>query len=115
MSIEQVNTNYIGWSGAEAVMNFMASNPDRFIPVNLWISLPISKLEASLPSDPKRDFLAVLKIPLTTFVKSGISKSIDPNRSFVFAYTTADSVKNLVESIKVELSRRLLELTRSEK
>ena len=111
LSIERVNTTHIGWSNTEDIVNFMVRNPDTFTYTKLGLAQPISKLEAAIPSDPTRDFLAVFTIPLTEFVpKSDIPKSVDPNRSFVFAYTPTKSVLNLIESIRVELSRRLLEL-----
>jgi hypothetical protein len=111
LSIDQVNTSYIGWSNADDIMNWMARNSERFTRGKLAISLAISKLEAHLPSDPKRDSLVVIKIPRSELAsKSEIPKHIDTNASFVFAYTTTNSIIDLIESIRIELTRRLLKL-----
>jgi hypothetical protein len=112
LSLEKVNTSYLGWISAEDIMNFMMRNPDRFTLMRLAFAQPISKIEAALPSDAKRDYLATITMPLTEFIpKSKIPKSVDPDRASAFAYATNSSILSLIESIRVELSRRLLELT----
>ena len=84
-------------------MNFMMRNPDRFTLMRLSVAQPISKIEAALPSDAKRDYLATITMPLTEFIpKSKIPKSVDPDRASAFAYATNSSILSLIESIRVD-------------
>jgi hypothetical protein len=113
LSPDQVNPRYIGWRTGQDVIDFMLRNQDKFTLTKYAFPHPISKIESFLPSGPRQDGYVVMRIPLTEIVpKLRIPKSVDKDRSFMFAYAASSSIRDLLESIRVELSKRLLDQVR---
>ena len=105
MSPQKLNLSYIGWGGDIGnVWKYVSENGDIFVSRKIFVNFPVSVLEAKLPK-------AVPEALLTTSHKA---KDLWPDRYDsdldVYVYTRGDAYKEVYSRIRVELTRRLLQL-----
>ena len=103
-SIAQINMQYMGWG--EGITNILAfmRNSDEFHSMKVLISFPISKIENQLPENPRKQ-LMTMEISSDKFISDSILPEVP-----IFLYFDSSSLIGLLESIRTELTRKLLDL-----
>lgn len=101
----QINLQYWEWrENISNLFDYMRRNSKDFFPLKMFIEESVSQIESKLPVDPQKGILTV-----EMRQKDFIPKSETPDVS-VFVYARADSYIDVLESIRVELTKRLLDL-----
>jgi hypothetical protein len=101
----QINMQYVGWGeNVSNVFNYMRSNSKHFFPMKMMVPESVSQIEANRLVDPQKGIMT-----LTMQQKDIILDSKTPSVP-VFGYARADSFLNVLELIRVELTKRLLDL-----
>ncbi len=104
-SLSEINMQYIGWGGNTSVIwEYMWRDHENFFPRMLFISEPISKIESQPPVDPRK---ALLTMSLRR--RDVLPNPKHPDES-VIVYLRGDVYQQILESIRAELTLRLLEL-----
>lgn len=104
VSIDQINMQYGGWG--EGITNILAfmRNSDSFHSWKVLIPFSISKIENQQPENPRKQLM----------IMEMSSKQIIPDSSLpeqsMFLYFDSYSLVGLLESIRTELTRKLLAL-----
>lgn len=107
VSLVQINMQYWGWGrNASNVFDYMRKDSGTFIPLKRLVPEPVSKLETLGSGHPQKGILLI-----TMQQKDFIPESKAPHPDTpVYGYAKADSYMNVLESIRVELTKRLLDL-----
>lgn len=101
----QINMQYIGWGGnPSAVLDYMRRDTKNFFPYKLAIAYPVSKIESKSPKNAPKGILKT-----TMRLADFITESKNPEAP-VFVYARGDSYISILESIRAELTNRLLDL-----
>jgi hypothetical protein len=101
----QINMQYMGWEGsASNALEYLKTDTKNFTPTNLFMHQPVSMLEVKTPSDPSKSLLSIaMKV-----------KNFTPNSKYpdepVYVYASSHIYQNILEAIREELTRRLIEL-----
>jgi hypothetical protein len=105
LSLGQVNMSYFGWGGSVGnVLSYMKSHPDEFFPRKMFIPYALSYLEGEATRSESEKGLMNVTRRLGDF-DEGAS---DPNFP-VFVYLAGDTFKQMLEGVRQELTRRLLD------
>lgn len=103
-STSQINMQYLGWGeGTTNILDFMR-NSDQFHSWKVLIPFPISRIESQQPEDPRKQ-LMTMEFPSEQILPDSVSPETP-----IFLYFTSYSFIRLLESIRTELTRRLLDL-----
>ncbi len=106
ISASKINLQYLGWGGISSnIFDYMRSDKENFIPTKLPIPGSVSIIESNIPTiDPQKGILT----------KDARLKDLLPDTNTpdipMFIYLRADSYINVLESIRTELTKRLLDL-----
>jgi len=101
----QINLQYFGWGeNVSNVFDYMRRNSEHFFPWKMLVPESVSQIESKRPVDPQKGIMTI-----TMRQKDIVPKSKTPDAP-VFGYARADSYMNVLESIRVELTKRLLDL-----
>lgn len=104
-SFVQINMQYFGWNGnASNLFSYMEQDSEHFFPYKLLFSEPISSIEQKQDFDSQTTVMSWTQ-PITDFIK----EPSNPNAK-VFCYAHSSSYKNVYEAIRIELTKRLLNL-----
>lgn len=108
LSIKQVNMNFVGWGGSAAnVFAHMRLNPNDYKPYQMMVPFPVGHVEkeASQAMEPDKGLISY------TFKAKDVMDVPERLANFpVFAYFSAASYGEVLERIRGELVRRLLDL-----
>src|SRR3990172_23938 len=99
-----INLQYIGWGGsAPNALSHMKTDTENFVPQNLALTFPVSEIEDRADRF-SRNTLLHITVPYEGDMPEGRAR---PN---VNLYGSGDTMQRVVESIRSELSRRLIKL-----
>jgi len=105
ISASKINLQYFGWGGiASNIFDHMRSDKENFIPVKTFAPEPVSMIESKLPKDPQKN-IVTKEVSLKDF----IPETKTPNKP-MFLYVRAGAFISILESIRTELTKRLLDL-----
>jgi len=105
LSLDEINLQYLGWGGnVSNIFDYMRRDSEHFFPWKMLVLEPVSQIESKRPVDPQKGIMTI-----TIRLKDIVPKTKTPNAP-VFGYARADSYMNVFESIRVELTKRLLDL-----
>jgi hypothetical protein len=99
-----INLQYFGWGDdASSIFDFMRANPDDFRPFRIVLPEPLSKIveEAHKPHDTNKSVLSVT-IPSRQLLGDKV-----PDALLLF-YARSDAWSDVVESVRGELTKRLI-------
>ena len=103
--LAKINPQYFGWGeSASNMFSYMEEHPDEFFPRKMFATQPISVLEQNMPPDPQKYFLSWAQ-PMTDFIPDS---SIRDGK--VFCYARANAYESLIEAVRTELTKKLLNL-----
>jgi len=104
-SFVKINTNHPGWNANSSnIFNFMDENTEKFFPHKMFLSEPISSLEQKATYDTTSTFISWVQ-PITDI----IDKPSNPDAK-VYCYARADSFKKVLEAVRTELTKLLLNM-----
>ncbi|RKY18091.1 MAG: hypothetical protein DRP63_02625 [Planctomycetota bacterium] len=106
-SFVKINPQYVGWGGrASNIFSYMEEHPQEFFLRKMLVTEPISKLEQKREPScaPEKAFMCWTQ-PITDFIPDSSS-----SEARIFCYARADAYERVVEAIRVELTKRLLNL-----
>lgn len=105
ISASKINLQYFGWGGIVSnIFDHMRSDKENFIPMKTFAPEPVSMIESKLPKDPQKN-IVTKEVSLKDF----IPETKTPNKP-MFLYVRADAFISILESIRTELTKRLLDL-----
>jgi hypothetical protein len=109
ISLNEINLKYYGWGGnAATIFSEIRSNPSEFSPFRILFTQPVAELEAlSANGDAK-----TLLFFRSTIGELGL-KSEQPTTP-IFVYGPGSTFSTLMERLRAELTRRLIEAIRHE-
>lgn len=100
----QVNLNYVGWAQNPSLLfDYMARKPKEFYPQKMVIGEPVSEIEEKALDSPKKG-LWTFSMSWKYFVK----KTDKPDAK-VFIYAHGKTYIRLIESIRSELTKLLID------
>jgi hypothetical protein len=103
--LARINPQYWGWGNSPSNMfSYMEQHPDEFYPMKTIVTQPVSILEQRMPLDKEKTFMSWTQ-PLRDFIPT----TDIPNHP-VNCYARADIYEKVIESIRTELTKRLLKL-----
>lgn len=102
----EINLQYMGWSSASSIFDEMRRDKENYFPVKMVVSHPISQLESGSksPYDPQKAVIT-FRAPLKDFLPN--TKTPDTS---VIVYAPEDSFSIVLERIRSELTKQLLDL-----
>ena len=99
-----INPHYINFRSPSDVLLFMRNHPDQFIQHEMILPEPVSQIEINASRDTS-EILTIAEMRYKDFV----SKSENPDMP-IYIYYGGGTYTQLLESIRAELTKRLLEL-----
>lgn len=103
--IAQINLQYFGWGGnVSNIFDYMRRESEYFFPSKIFVPDSISEIESKIHIDSQKGIMTI-----TMKQKDFIPNSDQPDLP-VFVYFRPNSYLNVLESIRVELIKRLLDL-----
>lgn len=108
LSIDRINLQYHGWTSITSMFDYMRRDQKNFVPHKMIAVEPLSmieeKIERAKSIDPTKGIL-------TYEHKLGeiVPETAHPNEP-VYAYSKIDSLGHVLESIRLMLTKKLLEL-----
>ena len=100
-----INPQYFGWGeNASNMFLHMEQHPKEFFLRTMYATQPISVLEQEHPADLQKSYLSWSQ-PLADFIPD--TKNIDAK---VYCYARATAYETVVEAIRTEFTKRLLNL-----
>jgi len=108
VSFFKINLQYFGWGeNVSNVFDYMRSDGKNFLPWKMLVPESVSQIESKRHVDPQKEIMIITMR----------EKNIDPQSKTpdapILVYARADSYMNVLESIRVELTKRLLDLLAS--
>lgn len=101
----KVNPNYFGWNGnSSAIFEHMEEDNEHFFPVKLLIRESVSQIESKDSENASKQILSV-----SLRQKDVLPNPEHPNE-IVYAYAKGDSYLVVLERIRTELSKHLLDI-----
>jgi hypothetical protein len=101
---QDINPNYIGWGNdMNCAIDYMRKNPKEFIPLKAIMTHPISIIE-KIPDNADKKIVSI-RLPAAMFSNEPGFSKINVN-----AYGSSSEWIRLIEAIKTELTKLLLEL-----
>ena len=102
---QKINPNYIGWGETPSAMfSYMKDHPDDFFPRKFLVTEPLSVIEQKIPSDTQKSFASWTQSTADFFPDA---KQPHVN---VYCYADASTYRDVIEAIRTELTKRLLNL-----
>jgi len=104
VSVNKINLQYIGWENISNIIDYMRNNSTEFIPRKAMMIQPVSEIESVPLIDIKKQILIK-----TMQIKDLVPETKTPDVP-LYLYARGDTYRKILESIRAELTRRLIDL-----